>query len=353
MNHKQLTFAREFRSLTQTELSNAIPGLSQSNLSKFEKGLSVLSEQVQQRIIAYLDFPEDFFTKRIYNNLEHAHYRKKATVLKSSISLFESQCKIIGYVVDQMASLIEWPEFRLEPLNVEDGFTPKYIAAYTRKILGLKSDEPVREVFSLLENAGVIVYEIDTIDKFDGISFITDKGYPVIIVNKNFPNDRKRRTLIHELGHLLMHNENNYAISTYRDEKWREGETEIFTSEFLMPEDEIGRSLQYLRMGDLLPLKQYWLTSMASIIRRAKDLGYIDKDRYRFFSIEMSRTGQSKNEEGPVYIDKAKYFSDAFYLIKNDLEYSYEDLSKAFSLPIDVLRKIFYFDQPFTLKIVR
>ena len=33
---------------------------------------------------------------------------------------------------------------------------------------------------------------LDEIEKFDGVSFITDKGFPVIIVNKNFSNDRKR-----------------------------------------------------------------------------------------------------------------------------------------------------------------
>jgi len=353
MNYTQLTLAREYRSLNQTELSEAIPGLSQSNLSKFERGLGSLSDQIQEKIAEYLDFPAEFFQKKIYNNLEHAHYRKRSTVTKSAISLFESQCLIIGDLIDQMSTLIEWPEFRLQPLNVEEGFDPAYIANYTRKLLGLKKDSPIRNVFALLEKSGIIVYEISTTEKFDGISFITEKGYPLIIVNKHFSNDRKRRTLVHELGHILMHNEANYAISGYRDKKWRENETEIFTSEFLMPAEEIGRSLQYLRMGDLLPLKQYWLVSMSSIIRRAKDLGYIDKDRYRFFSIEMSRTGQNKNELGDVYIDKAIYFEQAFYLIKNDLDYSYADMSRAFGLSVNVLEDIFYFDRPVVLKKVK
>ena len=62
MNFKQLTFAREYRSLTQTELSEAIKGLSQSNLSKFERGIGTLSDQIQSRIIEYLDFPIEFFS---------------------------------------------------------------------------------------------------------------------------------------------------------------------------------------------------------------------------------------------------------------------------------------------------
>ena len=54
MNHKQLTFAREFKGYSQTELSNKIQGLSQSNLSKFEKGLGVLSEDLQKKIIDFM-----------------------------------------------------------------------------------------------------------------------------------------------------------------------------------------------------------------------------------------------------------------------------------------------------------
>ena len=53
MNYKQLTFAREFRGYSQTELSSKIQGLSQSNLSKFEKGLGVLSEDLQKKIIDF------------------------------------------------------------------------------------------------------------------------------------------------------------------------------------------------------------------------------------------------------------------------------------------------------------
>ena len=49
MNPKQLTFVREYRGYSQTELASYIPGLSQSNLSKYEKGIGTLSEEVKQK----------------------------------------------------------------------------------------------------------------------------------------------------------------------------------------------------------------------------------------------------------------------------------------------------------------
>ena len=232
MNHKQLTFAREFKGYSQTELSNKIQGLSQSNLSKFEKGLGVLSEDLQKKIIDFLGFPEDFYNRKINTIIENANYRKRATVSKTKILKFENKCKVIGYVIDELSESIEWPDFKLAPLNVEDGYAPEYIANYTRRLLKVNVDEPIKNIFSILETAGIIIYEINDDEKFDGVSFITDKGNPIIIVNKNFSNDRKRFTIAHELGHILMHNENNFPISSYRD---KEKEANQFASEFLMP----------------------------------------------------------------------------------------------------------------------
>lgn len=340
MNHKQLAFAREFRGLNQTQLAKAIPGLSQSNLSKFEQGLNVLSEEVQARIISHLDFPSEFFNDYIQNDLENAHYRKRLTISKGKIMEFELHCKLIGFIVDKMAKLIEWPDVKILPMDVEE-YTPKYIAQYTRKLLGLKKSEPIRNVFSMLESLGIIIYEMEADEKFDGISFVTDAGYPLIIINKFFSNDRKRRTLVHEFGHLIMHH--NFPIPSHRNEKEKEAETEIFTSEFLMPEEEISNSLRNIRMSDLTSLKQYWLTSMSSIIRRAKDLGFIDKDRYRYFSIEMSRNGWNKNEPVNVFVDRPTIFEHGFNLIKNDLNYSVEEMSNAFRIPVEAIERFLNF----------
>lgn len=349
MNNKQLTFAREFRGYSQTELSNEIQGLSQSNLSKFEKGLGVLSEEIQKKIIDFLDFPEDFFNRKINSVIENANYRKRATVSKSNVLKFENRCRIVGYVIDELSESIEWPDFTLAPLNVDDGFSPDYIANYTRRLLRLGKDEPVRNIYSLLESSGIILYEINADEKFDGVSFITDKGFAVIIVNKNFSNDRKRFTIAHELGHILMHNENNFPISSFRD---KEKEANQFASEFLMPADSIRNTLRYLKINELGELKNYWLTSMASIIRRAKDLKCIDENRYKYFLIEMSRSGYTKREPIEVFIDKPTCLKNAINIFKNDLSYSFEDFVKFTALPKDIVEIIFDSDKIVKLKVL-
>jgi len=338
INHKQLTFAREYRGYSQTELSSKIVGLSQPNLSKFEKGLNTLSDELLIKVMSFLDFPFEFLSKNISNESETAHFRKRTTITKRDRIDIEQSYKLIGYMVDEMADSLMWPEFTFKTLDLEEGYTPQYVAKHTRKFLGLKPNEPIRDICNLLEVNGIVIVELDAIEKFDGVSLVTDNGYPLIVINKNFSNDRKRFTIAHELGHLLMHSVNNPAIPDYREKKL-ENEANDFASEFLMPAEAIKASLYNLKLSYLTGLKKYWLTSMASIVRRAKDLGCITKDTYRYLYIEFSRKGLTKNEGVNVFIDSPELFRKGYSMHKNELAYSDFQLASGFSIPVDMIKR--------------
>lgn len=351
-NHSQFVFAREYRGLGQTELSKEIKGLSQSNLSKFEKGFDVLSDKIIIELIKFLDFPENFFTKTINNDINIAHYRKKSGLTKAIKVQLDSNNKILGYLVDQLNDSVDFPTFSLKPLD-PDEYAPEEVARFTRKLIGLDKREPVINIFNLLESNGIIVIEFDDVtDKFDGVSFLTDKGNPVVIINKNFPNDRKRFTLAHELGHVLMHNTGDFPNPVHRDEKQKEIEANRFAAEFLMPALGIQNSLIGLSLYDLAPLKKYWHTSKQSIIKRAKDLNAIPSNKSTYFMIELSRMGERKVERTLVDIDKPVIFKNAYNLHKAELNYSDEDFIKAFSLPNDVIKKYFNFSDKSKLRVI-
>lgn len=54
----QLKFAREYRGYSQSKLCGEIKGLSQSNLSKYEKGFEgMLKDNKIAEIMIFLDFP--------------------------------------------------------------------------------------------------------------------------------------------------------------------------------------------------------------------------------------------------------------------------------------------------------
>ena len=347
MNPRQLTFVREYKGYSQTELASHIPGLSQSNLSKFEKGIGQLSEEVKQKIVDFLGFPETFYEQSISNNVENAEYRKRAGLSKRNKDYIENSNKLIGYIVDQMSESIEFPPFEIKTLDVEDGYTPKSIAQFTRKYMGILQG-PIKDICELLEKYGIIIVEKNYDDMFDGVSFFTDKGIPVIVINKYFSNDRKRLDIAHELGHIIMHISHNIAVSDYRD---KEQEAFDFAAEFLMPEDEIKKSLMNLKLSYLMPLKHSWLVSMAALIRRAKELNCISQDKYKYFNVELSRKGFKKKEPGIVYIDGPKVFNEAYMLFKTELNYSDQELAQSFYLPVSVINEL-YSSKP-SLRVLR
>lgn len=65
---RQMKFARNYRGYSQTKVAQNVENVSQSNLSRFEKGFeNILSEDKVKDIMLYLDFPMKFLEKRIYN----------------------------------------------------------------------------------------------------------------------------------------------------------------------------------------------------------------------------------------------------------------------------------------------
>ena len=136
-----------------------------------------------------------------------------------------------------------------------------------------------------------------------------------------------------------------FAIPQGRD---KEQEANDFASEFLMPEKAIRKSLEGLKLSHLSTLKNYWLTSKSSIVRRAYSLGSIDKEKYKYFNIELSRSGEKKQEKEIVDIDMPFVFNEAVKIHTGELEYTKEEIAKAFSLPLDVIQK-YLFQQPFAV----
>lgn len=182
----------------------------------------------------------------------------------------------------------------------------------------------IPDIIDILESNGIFVFEMDfETPKVDGISTITYKGYKVIFLNKYQPNDRKRFSLAHELGHMLMHID---IPPKYKE--LVEDEANIFASEFLMPRDEVLRQFnsQPFNIKLLADMKRTWHVSMRAVIRRALNLKFIDKEEYRKWQIIFSKKGYNKEEPIQLPTVQPSMIYDTISLYKNELEYSDKDL---------------------------
>lgn len=321
INYTLLETIRQLRQKTQKEVAEAV-GISQSFLSKAEHGLQELPSDVMVKLCRYYDVPESFFLRKDgISPIGHLYYRKKLTITNKVIDSFVAKVKIYKAIIDDLMSAVELPEYTLGSYIPDDEMSAKEIARKIRYELKIFCGA-VPNLAILLENNGIVIIRFDFgTDKIDGLTTITDSGRKVMFINNNMPNDRIRFSMAHELGHLIMHLGNPPRSS---DDAERQADE--FASEFLMPQDEIGPSLQNINIQTLGLLKKKWRVSMHALVRRAKDLDAISYQQYRSLQMYFSKKGYTKNEPIPLPLEKPIMWEETINLYRTELGYSDEDL---------------------------
>ena len=333
INGRSIKLARESRGLSQSKLSELL-GVTQATLSRFEKGVLTVTPEFVSKIAQALNYPATFFEKDIRIAGETSlFYRKRASMTVRDLSILESKISILSKSIDEMLESINIPELRIPSVEPTVDNSPQEIAYKIRNYLGVPAG-PIDNIVSLLEKNGVIVMflDVDDMDKFDGLTMFTTNQAPVIWINRNIPNDRKRFSLAHEFGHLVMHLRSE---NLEKPEDQKEIEANEFAGEFLMPESQCKEDLYNLKYKDLGMKKYYWKVSKAAIIYRAKELKCISEQTSRYLYVTLGRYGERKTESVQVPIDNPKIVNRMFDLHISELKYAREELTDIVGLMPD------------------
>jgi Zn-dependent peptidase ImmA (M78 family) len=186
---------------------------------------------------------------------------------------------------------VEWEQPRSAPYPLHDVRDAEDAARSVREDWGLGHD-PVPKLAELLEERGIKVLSID-LDDIDGLAArVMRKGRDaarVIVVRKNIWAERKRFTLAHELGHMVM------TPSAGVDE---ERAAHRFAGAFLMPADvvraEVGAQRSAISIGELVAIKERFGVSVQAIAYRCLDLGIIEKKAFSLLFKEFTKRGWRK-----------------------------------------------------------
>lgn len=112
---------------------------------------------------------------------------------------------------------------------------------------------------------------------------------------------RTNFTIAEELGHLVLHSPLRISVSE------AETEAKVFAQEFLLPseamQEEIARPVT---LSSLAPLKSRWKVSLQALIRRARDLGYVTANQYRYLNQQIRMNGWARAEPGDDGIPQQK-----------------------------------------------
>ncbi len=155
---------------------------------------------------------------------------------------------------------------------------------------------PIPHLIELLEDNGFKIYEVASDKYFDGLSgFVENMKIPVISIFKDADPVRKRFTIAHELGHLLL---DFSEVNDLPSEKL----CHAFAGALLLPRDvmmnELGRHRSKITEWELKKLKGIYCMSMQAIMARAFHLGIISENTYRTFNIYVTKHGWRKSEPG-------------------------------------------------------
>lgn len=339
--------ARNARGLTQKELALKL-NISQGNLSKItNKLISESGIDLLDGLVSILGFPESFFLQVAEAYPPDLLYRRKITISQKALYNIEAWINIYRISIQKLIKDVEFPEYRIPSFNLETEDSPESVAQLTRQHLRIPNG-PINNLIKLVEDAGVLVikYDFDA-DKIDGLSIHTDYKTPIIFINNSFSSDRQRFTLAHEIGHLVLHFQKD--LDGTRD---IENEANRFASEFLMPRKDIAPQFNSsnISISYLGTLKKYWKVSMASLLYKAKELGYLDAGQTKYLYYLFSGYRKKEPKEFDIPFEWPTLINELTEIYLTDLGYTKEELSESLFLPVKEFDRIFA--KNFQLRIV-
>jgi Zn-dependent peptidase ImmA (M78 family)/transcriptional regulator with XRE-family HTH domain len=165
-------------------------------------------------------------------------------------------------------------------------------------------EAPIESVTQTAETHGAVVisWSHDEGD-LDGLSAWVNDATPLAVVNDQTAPDRRRFTLAHEFGHMLMTTKGDDTGAVEEQLAHR------FAAAFLVPGvvaiQELGKHRRHLSLDEIALLKQKYGLSMLGWIHRARDLEIIDPGLHNTLCRTFVARGWKKVEPVAYHGDEA------------------------------------------------
>ncbi|WP_435105527.1 helix-turn-helix domain-containing protein [Arhodomonas sp. AD133] len=290
--------ARHAAGLSQRALAERAQ-VSAMAVSKYENGKAAPSSTVLLALADALNVRVEYFLRPERVELEMQGYRKHHKAPKRLLDRIKADVKEkVERFLELEAILPVLPagEFRVPPAvadRIDTYANVEQAAADVREAWGLGVN-PIPDLIDTFEEHGIRVFRtsIPHDEHFDGLAALV-QGSPVIVLGEEWPGDRQRFTLAHELGHLVLEGRLAESLDV-------ELAANRFAGAFLVPEQAARRALgdkrHWLEPRELWLLKQEYGLSMAGWLHRARNLGIIPDQAYKRLRQEFKARGWLKKE---------------------------------------------------------
>ena len=329
----RITEARESRAMSMEDLAESI-GVTRQSVSKYERGIVSPSPEMLQAISFSLKFPTEFFYKieqKVMAESSSLFFRSNSNIAKKVKTACKYQIKWTDEVKKQVGRYVNFVDLDIptldgeyEDLTFED---IEELALDVRSKWGL-SDDPITDLIGILENKGVILaqFAINNFCSFKGIDAFScwQDGTPYILyhpVRKSAV--RTRFSILHELGHLIMHS------SIAEDESVKKEVVDIadiqadrFAAAFLLPATSFPKDIRSTSLTSLEIVKRKWGAAMSTIIKRCETLELLSENQINYLKRQMTTQKYWHKEplDDVLTITEPEMLRDAIYLlIDNDI----------------------------------
>lgn len=295
MFEKNLKYYRLKKGLNMKELAKMC-GLTPMAVSNYESGKRMPDMEIINKLAGALDVHVvDFLAPRNSSLVfDHREFRKHSVLTKSQQDYVkesvEEYFNRFFSAVDCLGgeSLPDPPKCNSIQIisDVEDN------AQMLRSALDLQKEGPVDDLVGILENKGILIFEMDIDNKhFSGMNGFVGK-YPYIVINKNMRPERKRTTIVHELAHLMF-------VWDEDTETENEKKATAIAGAFLITKNDLKRELGIRRTAitkDMNMVCDEYGISMYLLVKRASQVGILSISLEREFYIWANKVNFNQSE---------------------------------------------------------
>ena len=314
---------REARGLLVKELADLI-GKSSSYVSKVESGGAELTGEPLEEYARALEVDPALLCHSYEPvGLEGAHFRSHTTTPMKVRKQAVAEANWAHLHLEVFLGLAEYEHPRSLPQVDADlleggGATAAAIVRRMWRVNGR-----IANMTKLLESCGVFVVNFPHDHRHvDAVTVRGENLTAVVMIRDDLPPERRRWTLAHELGHLVMDATSNL------EPKVLEARADAFAAEFLIPFDDIEAELQGItprQIDHLEGLRRYWGVSIPALVRTAYKGGCITEHQYRYWFKTLNSQGRLRGTRDTIWVEEPQAAARLLAVLKDE-GYSMQEL---------------------------
>ena len=280
--------ARERADISQSGLADLI-SIDRTALNKIESGLRKVSALELADISAALDVTMSSFIEEPVSALvSHRSSGGMDTTDSKVDHLLANLAADVEFVdslvpqklaISQYASALGALPYPAQSLT--SAHDAEDLAARFRRLVGLSSSDPAKDLASLCERVGLMTFAIDLgVDSADAGTILLQQG-GVSLINSHNKIGRRRLALAHELGHYLVADEYSVDWRIADKSDATEGLLDRFARALLLPETAVKSyweervSEHSIRESAVLTASEFRV-DMATLAKRLRELEVIN-----------------------------------------------------------------------------